>query len=104
LIASWAIWLDKPEPLASLVVGELAGLEDVRLFPLEAFSGEPVARRVEPLDRRPQGGGRVGVGDKLDLDDKFHMCSIQIYAITVDGTITRSLPTAEAGGFLARTC
>jgi hypothetical protein len=53
---------------------------------------------------RKAADGTDGGGHELDLDDELHIDRMQIYAMPVNGTDTRFLPTAEAGGFLARFC
>jgi hypothetical protein len=76
---------------------DLVGHLEIERLPGQSFGG-----LVEPLDRRLESGGMIGVGMELDLQGQFHVIitdKINHWTTLLPGIDTRLLPTAKAGGF-----
>ena len=60
------------EPIAKLDIAELLKVELVGELSLEGDTRQPVSRFIEPLHRRLELGGLIGVGQELNLERDLH--------------------------------
>jgi hypothetical protein len=60
------------EPRAKLGIGDLLEDELVAHLPRERHPGQPLRRRVEPLDGRRERRGLIGVGQESGLEGELH--------------------------------